>query len=324
MHDTLAEVERRAAELDSIQQSIADGVILYDTHGNILIMNAAAQEMVGRLSPDPLLALNMTHADGIPYQPEETPPARALHRNETVRGEIIVLRGLNSTIWVSMTAAPIYLQDGEKLGVIATLTDITKLRELQQRERRYLYTLAHNLRVPATIIKGNIEFLLEMQESEEMEPYRQIFDALGRGLFRMNTMIDDFYLVTLLEEGSLQLHLDSVALNPFVQKALLQFEQILDKERIILEIPPDLPRVLADPEYLLTIFQDLFWNAQSFSPADTPISLSAHRQDGEVVISSHQPRDRHRSWRSAAHFRPFLSRRTHAESRRHWPGTLTL
>jgi len=285
LHDTLAEVQRRAAELDAIQQSIADGVIIYDMQGTILIMNAAAQDMAGRISLDARLELNMTRADGTPYTPEETPQARALYRDETVRGEIIVLRGDDSAIWVSMTAAPIYLQDGQKLGVIATLTDITKLHELQQRERRYLYTLAHNLRVPATIIKGNIEFLLEMQASEDMEPYNQIFDALGRGLFRMNTMIDDFYLVTLLEEGTLQLHREPVALQPFAQEALDQFRQILEFERINLDIPPDVPQVQADPEYLGTILQNLLWNAQKFSPPDTPIRLAARRQDGEVVIS---------------------------------------
>ena len=94
-----------------------------------------------------------------------------------------------------MTAAPIYLQDEQKLGVIATLTDITKLHELQQRERRYLYTLAHNLRVPATIIKGNLDFLLEMQASEETEPYRQIFEALeaegtGLGLYIVKRLVE--------------------------------------------------------------------------------------------------------------------------------------
>jgi len=109
--------------------------------------------------------------------------------------KILVLRGQDATIWVSMTAAPIYLQDEQKLGVIATLTDITKLHELQQRERRYLYTLAHNLRVPATIIKGNLDFLLEMQASEETEPYRQIFEALeaegtGLGLYIVKRLVE--------------------------------------------------------------------------------------------------------------------------------------
>ena len=154
--------------------------------------------------------------------------------------------------------------------------DITTLHELQERERRYLYTLAHNLRVPATIINGNLQLLLEvLQPSDLLAPYRPIVDALQRALHRMSTMIDDFHLVTRLEEGPITLHTAPVELSPYLHELLQHFDHVLETGRIHLELPPDLPPVLADPDRLETILLNLLQNAQKFSTG--AIRLTAQR-----------------------------------------------
>lgn len=163
--------------------------------------------------------------------------------------------------------------------------DVTPLHELREREHRYLYTLAHNLRAPATIIQGNLQYLLEMLTDECIKPHRSILQSLERGLFRMNAMIDDFYLVTRLEEGSVEISAVPVALKSFLDNQLQHFGQALETSRIHLDLPLDLPPVQADLEYLQTIFVNLLDNAQKFSREDTPIHVAASRQDGEVVIS---------------------------------------
>lgn len=289
----LAEVEHRATELDATLNSIADGVVIYDLHGNILRMNAMGQHMTAYSSPERQLAYEsrmaarrMTHADGAPFTPEETPLARVLQHDETVTGEVMVLHSPERVIWLSVTAAPIYTPDKRKLGVIATMTDITALHELQERERRYLYTLAHNLRAPASLIKGNLELLLEkVQPSDTVAPYQKLVDALQHALYRMSLMVDNFYLVSRLEEEAITLHTTPVALSPYIHELIARFDMVLDTSRIQVDIPSDLPPVKVEPRYLDTILLSLLENAQKFSPAQTPISINAHRQDGEVVIS---------------------------------------
>jgi len=323
----LAEVQRRVSELDATFISIADGAILYDIQGNIMQMNETARRLISYSKHEEnapgyerFTALRPMRPDGSPFSLEDTPLARALNRDETVHGEIMVLYRDEQEIWLSVSAAPIHLVDGRKLGAIATLTDITALHELQrsleetaenlevaneelrvqndelcrsqeererllERERRYLYTLAHNLRAPATIINGNLQYLLQVLPGECVEPQRSIFQALERGLYRMNNMIDDFYLVTRLEEGSIELRTQPVALKPFLNDLLLHSDQALETERIYVDVPSDLPPVHADPDHLQTIFLNLLDNAQKFSRPETPVRVAAHRQGEEVVIS---------------------------------------
>jgi PAS domain S-box-containing protein len=288
----LAEVQRRAAELTATFDSIADGLAIYDREGVLLFMNGTAERMIGYTPAERALSLEervqvvrMARPDGTPIPYEASPNYRAL-QGETVRGEVIVLQRQDRSLWLSLSAAPIRMPDGTRVGSVISFTDITPLHELREHERRYLYILAHNLRVPATLIKGNLELLLEaLQPHDLVQPHRHLVDALHSGLQRMNTMIDDFLLVTRLEEGKITLNSSPVALDAYLPDFLRRFAQVLEIARIHLDVSADLPPLQADPNLLETILLNLLQNAQKFSQPETPIQVAAHRQNGEVVIS---------------------------------------
>ncbi|MHB0937761.1 MAG: sensor histidine kinase [Armatimonadota bacterium] len=288
----LAEVQRRAAEWSATFDAIADGVAIYGPDGMLKYRNAMAERLFS-YTPEELAlpvearvnAVRATTPDGTPLPYEATPSCRAL-QGETVRGEVIVLRRRDRAYWLSVSAAPICLPDGTGIGSVLSFTDITPLHELQERERRYLYTLAHNLRVPATLIKGNLELLLEfLRSSGQAGPYHRITSALRQGLQRMDRMIDDFSLATRLEEEAIIPNREPVALALFLQDLLQRAGDMLDVRRIHLDLALDLPPVPADPRLLETILLNLLQNAQKFSDPETPIRVAACPGDGEIVVS---------------------------------------
>ena len=288
----LAGMQHRAAELTATLDSIADGLVIYDQDGKLLHMNATAEHMLCYTIQERALSLeerlqllHLTRPDGVPVPYEATPNYRAL-QGETVRSDVIVFHREQQALWVSLSAAPILLPDGTRGGAVVSITDITPLQELQERERRYLYTLAHNLRVPTTIIQGNLQLLLEvLQPSDLLTPHRHLVEALQRGLYRMSTMIDDFTLVTRLEEGPISLNALPVELAGYLADFLQRVAPMLETRRIHFELPADCPPVQADPKYLDTILLSLLGNAQKFSAADTPINVTAHCRNGEMVIT---------------------------------------
>ncbi len=280
------EVARRAAELDATFSSMAIGLIVYDTAGKAIRLNNIAKELLPQdiffnlTVEERAQMLRWEAANGQPLPLEEIPVVRAL-RGETTYNVVMAVPFPDHTLWISGSAAPIRTPDGQMLGAVASFVDITPLHELQERERRYLYTLAHNLRAPASIINGNLQLLLEMlQPSDLVTPYQYIVDALQRALRRMSTMIDDFYLVTRLEEGPITLRISSVELPPYLHELLQHFEHVLETARIHLEFPSDLPPVLADRDRLETIMLNLLQNAQKFSASATPIQVTAYRSTG--------------------------------------------
>ncbi len=148
-------------------------------------------------------------------------------------------------------------------------------------------TLAHNLRAPATLIRGNVELLLEAlrERGQDTADLRPTVDALQRALQRMSVMVDDFYLVTRLEAGTLALTPAPVVLQTALPALLARAAPTLETARITLDVPADVPPVRADPNALDTILQHLLENAQKFSDSQTPIRITARRADGRVEIA---------------------------------------
>ncbi|HEX2924574.1 MAG TPA: ATP-binding protein [Chloroflexota bacterium] len=141
-----AEREKLLAELDatiSTLMSVADGVLLYDPAGKITQVNSVAQRLLacgpngeglpaGLRATPPLIVQSSTAT----AQPN-TIPARALKGMGT-HAEVMKLQKNGSTTWMAVSAAPVLAKDGQKLGAVVTLTDITVLRELQERQEKLL------------------------------------------------------------------------------------------------------------------------------------------------------------------------------------------
>jgi signal transduction histidine kinase/HAMP domain-containing protein len=143
-----AERERLLAELDatiSTLVSVADGVLLYDPTGRITRVNSAAQRLLGCgpcgewLTSDLLAVPPATGIDqsSPPTIRVDTVPVRAL-RGECVHSEVIRIQRGETVLWLAVSAAPVLAKEGQRLGAVVTLTDVTVLRELQERQERLI------------------------------------------------------------------------------------------------------------------------------------------------------------------------------------------
>jgi PAS domain S-box-containing protein len=142
----VAEIEKRAAELDATFSSLATGLIVYDRTGRATRMNNAAQELLSAelfynsTVEERLRVVHWETEDGKPFPLEEIPVARAL-RGETVHNVVIAAPFPNHRLWISASAAPIRAPDGQMLGVVASFVDITvhKRAEAALRASERLY-----------------------------------------------------------------------------------------------------------------------------------------------------------------------------------------
>jgi PAS domain S-box-containing protein len=140
----------RASQLDSILESMADAIFVYDAQGGILRTNAAARKLFGfDTRPDfaamplseRLLLVEIRDGQGQPLPIGQSPQARIL-RGETLAGEMAIdclLRVLDGReVAVNITGAPVRSPDGGMHGGILILRDVTEQRRLQRRTREAL------------------------------------------------------------------------------------------------------------------------------------------------------------------------------------------
>jgi PAS domain S-box-containing protein len=288
-----SELEQRAGELETIVNSIADGLVIYGPSGNIVRMNEAAKSILGYTpveQEEPLseqVALLCPETpDGVPLPFELFPSVSAL-RGNTVLGVVMVLHHPpERTVWVIASAAPIITSAGTLLGVVATFTDITTRRAMEEEREIYVHTISHDLRVPLTLIQGHVQILQEVLEKcGELEAFRLNTEAIIDSVRRMNTMIKDLVDTARMESGQLRLALQPVELHAYIRTLLEQLRHTIATERVTVEVPPDLPVILADPDRLDRILINLLTNALKYSPPNAPVVVRTEPADGMVTIA---------------------------------------
>lgn len=289
----LRSVEQWAAEMDATIAAMADGVIIYARDGAITRVNRAAEQLLGytpdveaRPIAERMQYLQLRTADGTPITQYEYPSWRAL-QGETTQGIVLAFtRNDGQQRWVSISAAPIPSPEGDILGAVTTFSDITPLRELQQRQEDLLYVVSHDLRTPLTVIHGHMELLEAWLQQRNIDGELSMSTStIDRNVQRMKVMIQDLVDMSALEGGQFTLTLADIALQSYIPDLLARLRDILPMHRVTLNIPLELPPARADYNRMERILLNLLTNAFKYSAADTPIELRAIQQNGEIVIA---------------------------------------
>jgi PAS domain S-box-containing protein len=206
----LEEVRLRASELDTVINSIADGVMIHGASGKILRMNPAAEKILGYTAAErnPSVAertvgvLQTESADGRRFDdPQDLPVSRAL-RGQTVRNSILKVRpsGADKMAWVSVSAAPIQNPEGAVLGAVSTLTDISELMEMEEELRRARNELESRVgQRTLELKKANAVLEAEILERQHAESALRQANSYNRNLIEAS--IDP--LVTITQNGKI-------------------------------------------------------------------------------------------------------------------------
>lgn len=286
-----AELQQQIARLDTVIASAPDGLAIYDPGGRIIRTNRLASEMLGfppegtMTLAEQVAQLRAETAEGKPFAPEETPPARAL-RGQAVHNVVMVLhRPDGQALWMLVSAAPIRTQDGTLLGAVAAFRDITAQHELEEQREDILRAISHDLRSPLSAILGQAQLLARRLDKPELEGARGSAEAIVVSARRMNAMIQDLVDAARLESGQLRLNREAIELRSFTADLLRRLEPVLETGRVRVEVPEGLPSVYADPDRLERILTNLLSNALKYSPPGTEVTVRAVQRDGEIVVS---------------------------------------
>ncbi len=155
-----AELEAQLAESEALYRSTVDalpqGVVIQDSHGRVLRMNTAAQQLIaGYLEgfvPDhgdhfsESLPPSLDE-DGSPLAPEERPAMKALATGEPVIGQVVGIELGNGPRWFRCSANPIDDPGSPDPRVVLTFSEVTEERrisaELADQQRRFRLALEH-------------------------------------------------------------------------------------------------------------------------------------------------------------------------------------
>jgi signal transduction histidine kinase len=137
------------------------------------------------------------------------------------------------------------------------------LEGVEQRRRELITDLTHELRTPLTVLEGYLEGLAD----GTIDPSTDIYHRLARETARLRRLVNDLQELSQAEAGYLPIHTQAFDLRPLLEALLRKFaDQLLDEGPMLrLACPPDLPKVLADPERTEQVLVNLLGNALRFT-----------------------------------------------------------
>ena len=289
------EEQRARADLETLVNTTPVGVLVFDAKtGGLRSVNREARRIVSGLhmpdgSAEQLLeVLTFRRADGREVSLEEFPLAQGLMTGETVRAEEMVLRvpdGRSVTTLVNATSIRSQEGEGEVESVVVTLQDLTPLEDLERLRAEFLGMVSHELRTPLAAIKGSADTLLEAAAELDPAEMTQFHRIIRDQSESMRYLIGDLLDVARIETGTLPVAPEPVAVTLLVDEARSRFQGGGGRNNLVIDLPPDLPRVMADPRRIVQVLNNLLSNAARHSHELSPIGVAAVREGVHVAFS---------------------------------------
>jgi NtrC-family two-component system sensor histidine kinase KinB len=182
---------------------------------------------------------------------------------------------------------PMRSSSGAIQGVVLLLRDITRLRELDRLKSEFVLTASHELRTPLTSVSMAVDLLMESAAPKLTDKERELLAACHEDVQRLRALVNDLLDLSKIEAGKLALSFERVLPSFLADQALAVIKPQTEAKHIGLtsEIPPDLPKVTADPNKIVWVLVNLLANAVRHTHEGGHIRVKAERLGGQVHLS---------------------------------------
>ena len=287
------EEQRARAYLETLIDTTPVGVVVFNAVTGVPVsLNREGRRLVdgltnpGQTAEKLLDVLTFRRADGREISLREFPLAEALSTGETVRAEEIVIGVPDGrSVSVLLNATAIRSEEGQVESVVVTLQDMTALEELDRLRAEFLGMVSHELRAPLTSIKGSAATVLGSSADLDPAVVRQFFRIIDEQADHMHDLVADLLDVARIETGTLPVTPEPAEVAVLVDRARSTFSSAGGRNNLAIDIPPDLPLVMADRRRIVQVVGNLLSNVAKHSSESSVITVTVVREDVHVAVS---------------------------------------
>jgi len=267
MDRELASLSQQERQLSAVLNQMGDGVLIIGESGKVQLINPAAARLL-QTAPD--AALGRTFAEVARHHELIDVSRRGWEEDQE---QIAAVELGDSRFW-QVVVTP--LQRPRAKGQLIMLQDLTRVRHLETVRRDFISNLSHELRTPLASLRAVVETLQDGALSDPRSAERFLNHAANE-IDVLTQMTEELLELSRIESGRVPLQLAPTAvadlLNPAVERMRRQLKR--KKQKLTIDLPPDLPLVLADAGRIGQVISNLLHNATKFTPAKGKITISA-------------------------------------------------
>lgn len=287
------QMEKELVRLSKAVASTSDGVAITDEDGTHIYQNAAFLQLLGASQ-----AADLATRRGFAWLlgAEAEPMQQTVAGGQSWSGRADIRGSNGAPVPTLFRVDPIRHEDGRIIGNVATVTDITKELETEEKLRRTLaelersnaeleqiaYVASHDLKEPLRVIAGYLELLERRYEGQLDEAARSYIRHAVDGAERMRTLINHILDYARLNRApGPQVTVNASLL---VRQAHENLRSLIEERHALVTLDP-LPDIRTTPARMVQVFQNLIDNAVRYCSADVPrVSVRAVRRGPDWVF----------------------------------------
>ncbi len=260
-------IQEEKQQLTTILASMAEGVMVLDSKGKIILTNKAFRTIF-RLQDDP-----------VGHTPIEIirNPMVAKSLMEGLQSETLVNKEISLTVpgtkIIRFMSAPL-LKGETPIGLVTVFHDITDIRAMEQVRKDFVANVSHELRTPLTTVQGFAETLLDGAVED-----KDIADRFIRNIYtqtrRMTALVQDLLCLAQIESGKIQMKFEMTDIRSVIKitKEALEDKALKQNVPIVLELPQEPAIFPLDTRYFSQALINLMDNAVKFSRSANPVTV---------------------------------------------------
>lgn len=270
---TIADAEERQRALFS---ALREPVLTTSADGRITSFNAAARELLG----DPIRLYGQPLGQILPF----VDPSAEDGDGPRWHGRITTPDGVTRDVEVVRTRAA---SETFPLTDIYVVHDVTEHVELGRMREQLLYSVAHEVRGPITILDNVLDVLAHESDELSADEQSRLARSARSTVARLHNIIESLLSAGSIQSGRFQVHPKTTWLSAIVDEAAQAAMPLIEARGQCLdqELPPDDLRVIADPHYVRQLLWNLLSNASKYSSEGDLIRLRAEALKDHVRVA---------------------------------------
>ncbi|MFH1778312.1 MAG: ATP-binding protein [Candidatus Omnitrophota bacterium] len=279
-----AVITAEKSKMESMVESMAEGVIMIDERGEVAVLNPQARRMLGFELTD-----NITRK-ALEEKIKTVALDRALQECQDKKCLItreIALPG-EKNIVLRCDITPVKDTEGEIIGIVTILRDVTKEKEVDKMKTEFIATVSHELRTPLTSIREVVSQVLEGILGPTTEVQKEFLAICLEDVERLKRIINNLLDISKIEAGKVEIKRERVDIAALAERVNASFITSAQDKGIELrkQFPAEPLYVYVDKDKIIQVFTNLIGNAYKFTEKGyIEISIIDKKAEVECRIS---------------------------------------
>ena len=270
IENQLHEAKQKQKEFKLITDNMREGLLVIDGNSDILTYNAAAEKLLDITDETSLAALKI-------YRSTQVIDAV----DEALKGNNSECQITQHSRQYSLIANPVF-RDGEIIGAVIVLLDITEKAQREQLRREFTANVSHELKTPLTSIYGFAELMKDGDmKKEDMEDFaKSIYDETKH----LITLVGDIIKLSTLDEKSRFYEKEKVDLYALACEIAERLKVDAAKKHVTVNVEGEKAEYVGVRQILTDIIYNLCENAIKYNRENGSVDISVKENENNIVL----------------------------------------